>query len=231
MSNKVDNLDLYGKLESLIPFTDEIEGLYRAFLDEVKDKGGKKVLDVGCGNGKFAKLLADNGFDVKAIDLSPVMIERAKKVHSNSYVQDICDETEKYDVITAVFDVLNYLDKKTLTNFLSCISNTLKDDGHFIADINSLHGFEDIAQGSLILEGKNSYGSIYSEFEDGKLITDLRMFEKEGELYRKSEERIIQHYHDEPFFANLKDLELFEYKKIALFSEDGDKELLVFKRK
>lgn len=224
------NLDLYGRLESMLPFEKEIFGLYNAFLDEIKEKGGKNILDVGCGSGKFAKLLSDNGYSVKAIDLSPVMIEEAKKNHPNSYVQDICDVKEKYQVITAVFDVLNYLDIKSLTRFLSCVANALEEDGYFIADINSLHGFEDVAQGSLVLEKGDSHGSIVSEFDGERLISDLRLFEKEGGFYRGYKERIVQYYHDEEFFANLKDLELLEYKKIALFSDEGDKELLVFKK-
>jgi SAM-dependent methyltransferase len=44
-------------------------GCHMLLLDLFPDDGaGKRVLDVGCSNGYFARLLADRGFDVTGID-------------------------------------------------------------------------------------------------------------------------------------------------------------------
>src|SRR5262245_849250 len=49
-------------------------------LARVLDEGvkGPKVLDVGCGPGDLAIALARRGYDVTAVDISPVAIEMAK---------------------------------------------------------------------------------------------------------------------------------------------------------
>ena len=40
---------------------------------------GGKVLDIGCGQGRLAKYLADMGFSVAGTDTSTAMLEQAKK--------------------------------------------------------------------------------------------------------------------------------------------------------
>lgn len=37
------------------------------------------VLDIGCGPGFFSIILAEQGYDVTAIDLTPAMLEEAKR--------------------------------------------------------------------------------------------------------------------------------------------------------
>src|SRR5579862_2316290 len=42
-----------------------------ALLPELKARSARKVLDLGCGVGRHALLLADHGFEVEAVDGSP----------------------------------------------------------------------------------------------------------------------------------------------------------------
>jgi SAM-dependent methyltransferase len=39
---------------------------------------GVRAIDIGCGIGDYSRLLAEYGFDVSGVDLSPVAIERAR---------------------------------------------------------------------------------------------------------------------------------------------------------
>lgn len=51
------------------------------FLDRflpLKNGRGKKVLEVGCSIGAFAKILDERGFEVKATDISAYIIKKAK---------------------------------------------------------------------------------------------------------------------------------------------------------
>jgi SAM-dependent methyltransferase len=45
---------------------------------------GAAMLDTGCGRGRHAKYLADKGFDVVGLDLSPVSIEAAKEMERDN---------------------------------------------------------------------------------------------------------------------------------------------------
>lgn len=50
-----------------------------AFTEQVQGLG--PVLDVGCGPGTITAYLADRGVDVAGLDLSPKMIEHARRLH------------------------------------------------------------------------------------------------------------------------------------------------------
>ncbi|WP_419249009.1 class I SAM-dependent methyltransferase [Streptomyces canus] len=50
-----------------------------AFTDTVRGLGS--VLDVGCGPGTVTAYLAERGLDVSGVDLSPRMIENARRLH------------------------------------------------------------------------------------------------------------------------------------------------------
>ena len=107
------------------------------FLDKflpLKNGKSKKVLEMGCGIGAFAKILNERHFKVDAVDVSPFIVERAKKIHEgiNFNIMDIEKNTKitkKYDYIFA-FEVLEHLKNpfKVLVN----IKKMLKDKGILI---------------------------------------------------------------------------------------------------
>ena len=90
------------------------------FLDKflpLKVGEGKKVLEVGCGIGAFAKILNERGFEVNATDISAYIIKKAKKNLPEIDFQklDIEKKTKvknKYDYILA-FEVLEHLKNPT----------------------------------------------------------------------------------------------------------------------
>ena len=51
------------------------------FADLVRTAGGGPVADVGCGPGRITAYLRELGVDAFGIDLSPVMIETARREH------------------------------------------------------------------------------------------------------------------------------------------------------
>lgn len=86
------------------------------FLDRflpLKNGQGKKVLEVGCGIGAFAKILHERGFKVQATDISKFIINKASENLSNIDFQvlDIEKKTKvknRYDYIFA-FEVFEHL--------------------------------------------------------------------------------------------------------------------------
>lgn len=63
-----------------------------------------KVLDAGCGPGRDSKILSDEGFDVKGVDLSEEMISLAEDKDGDFRVMDVRDlefEDETFDGVLA----------------------------------------------------------------------------------------------------------------------------------
>lgn len=68
---------LKGELEKL-----PIErGMLTAFAEQVAADGGGAVADIGCGPGRVSGFLHGIGVDVRGVDLSPGMIEVARRDH------------------------------------------------------------------------------------------------------------------------------------------------------
>ncbi|MEY9951380.1 class I SAM-dependent methyltransferase [Leifsonia sp. EB34] len=68
---------LAGELEKL-PLE---RALLTAFAEQVAGGGGGAVADIGCGPGRVSGFLAGIGVDVRGVDLSPGMIDVARRDH------------------------------------------------------------------------------------------------------------------------------------------------------
>jgi SAM-dependent methyltransferase len=61
----------------------------RRLAGETLGEGGLSVLEVGCGTGKTACYFAKRGYRVTALDLHPLMLEKAKKRAEEEGIEDI----------------------------------------------------------------------------------------------------------------------------------------------
>ncbi len=222
-------LDLYARIEPLLGFEEEKHRLYAIFLDKLEALGVREVLDIGCGSGAFMELAKKRGFAIKGIDISCVMVERARAKGLEADCIDVCDVKEHFEAAVAVFDVINYMDSKTLSRFFGCVRDVLEDGGYFVCDMNTLYGFEEVAQGTLVVEDEEACVAIEAEFVDMKLHTKILYFHEDDGCYRKEKDSIIQYYHD---VADLKrmGLKLVDIDLVSLFGEEADKVLLVWQK-
>ncbi|MGM0751681.1 MAG: SAM-dependent methyltransferase [Bacillota bacterium] len=98
-----------------------------------------KVLDLGCGAGRNAIFLAENGFEVDAVDLSINSLEWAKEraderglsinfIHENIFELNV--DKEKYDFI---YDsgCFHHLAPHRRITYLELLQRGLKERGHF----------------------------------------------------------------------------------------------------
>ncbi|CAN5486371.1 class I SAM-dependent methyltransferase [soil metagenome] len=61
-------------------------------VEKLKPFAGKKILDVGCGSGRFCIAFAQNGAEkVVGVDFAQAMIEIADKLATEAGVADICE--------------------------------------------------------------------------------------------------------------------------------------------
>lgn len=228
---KSNGLELYAKIEDMLDFSEAIETLYGAFYSKIKTLGVSSILDVGCGSGAFGLGLLDDGYGVLGIDISQKMVENSIKAGLNARHIDVCDLNGEFDAATAVFDVLNYLDRKNLANFFSCVKKNLKDGGYFLADVNSYYGFDEVAQGVIAIEKDNRYAVIEADFDGDTLTTELKLFtKKEDGFYEREEGSIIQYFHDNKTLEKLSGMKVVDIVELKLYGDNPDKLLYVFKK-
>jgi len=232
-ANSTASLDLYAKVEDLLGVEEAAPRLNAHYLLFLKSIECNSLLDVGCGSGEFLvqmkKALGIN--TLKGVDLSPLMVERTQSKGIDAECIDLCDLQGSYDVITAVFDMVNYLDEKALKRFLGCIADHLNEGGYFVFDINTLYGFENVAVGAFIVDDDERFVTIDSDFEEGKYELEFTLFEKEGECFRKSQENITQHFHALERFNGHPALRLVSCDEISLYEMDeADKYFIVLQK-
>lgn len=84
---------------------------YLTFFKRIEKKHGNKLLDVGCGVGRFCHAAFAYGWDVSGIDVSCRAIDTGKEYAPFPLSVSTLDETvkkeERYDVVTA-FEVLEH---------------------------------------------------------------------------------------------------------------------------
>ncbi|UED84854.1 class I SAM-dependent methyltransferase [Streptomyces profundus] len=105
-----------------------------AFADTVSGLG--PVLDVGCGPGTVTAYLAERGLDVSGVDLSPRMIENARRLHPRCRFS-VGSATELDLAEASLGGVLGWwslfnLPRPVLPQVLALFAHALKPGGHFI---------------------------------------------------------------------------------------------------
>ena len=227
-------LDLYAKVEDLLGVNEVTPILNEYYHETLEKMDFSTLLDVGCGSGGFLLELAEKQPHIKTlgIDLSSVMVEMTKAKNLNAQCIDLCKIEGKFDVITAIFDMVNYLDKKNLKRFLGCIEEHLEEGGHFIFDINTLFAFKVVAAGSFIKDGGDRFVTIDSDYlEDvGEYYMDFTLFEKNGEGFHKSQDSITQYYHKVNEIQKLTTMKLVTKEVISIYSHEPEKFYLVFRK-
>ncbi|MDR0408523.1 MAG: class I SAM-dependent methyltransferase [Campylobacteraceae bacterium] len=229
--NKKASLNLYAKIEPLIGFYQEYEGLYDKYLQIITSLKPKNILDFGCGNGRLLEKLKVSGFDAFGIDLSQDMIQKALLKGVKAYNKDIKELSGDFELIIAAADVLNYFDKSELNNILNEIFSKLAPKGYFLADINTLHGFRHVADGLLIKETDKRFLAVEADFQNKKLVTNFTLFEQNGEYYKKEQAVIEQYYYPLEYFKKLNILYLKKVISIRMFDKKiPDKNLMIFQK-
>ena len=125
--------------------------------------------------------------------------------------------------------MLNYLSPEELPAFLNCLKERLNPGGVLLCDLNTLYGFEAVAVGAFTAEDDRRFVAIESDFEAGVYEADFTLFEREGECWRKSFQRIRQYDHSPEEIAGLLGAEMVQRDPVTLYAEEPDKEFLVYR--
>lgn len=100
--------------------------------DKVKVGGYHNVLDVGCGDGRFCKMIHEivPGITIRGIDLSQTAIGWAKMFNPeiDFEVCNILDEKRQWEAITCI-ETIEHIPDDQINNFFKGLSNALQKDG------------------------------------------------------------------------------------------------------
>lgn len=130
---KDDIIKSFNRIALLEDKWDHNQNYEQLLLREV-ESGLENGLDIGCGTGEFTKKLSRKIDNVLGIDISPVMIEEAKRRHSAGNIQyivkdfDEINEDAKYDCIVSIA-TFHHLDMETA---LPKINRLLNENGVLI---------------------------------------------------------------------------------------------------
>ncbi|HET9388163.1 MAG TPA: class I SAM-dependent methyltransferase [Steroidobacteraceae bacterium] len=105
-------------------------------------RDGERVLDVGCGVGRWSRLLAARGAQVTGVDLSPTMIAQAERRAVADGVADRCrfrvqdlsslDVGQRFDLILGVTVLQHILDPGALRAALQGVAAHLAPKGRIV---------------------------------------------------------------------------------------------------
>lgn len=130
------------------------------FLAVLKRHGlqGRRLLDVGCGTGKSFMPLLSDGWDVTGCDVSPAMVELARKKAGDSAHLAVADMRElprfgEFDLVWALDDAINYLlGGEELERALVGMRGNLAPTGLLLFDVNTLLTYRTFFAETEILE-------------------------------------------------------------------------------
>ena len=226
----MENLDLYSKVEHLLGIEESTTYLHTLYIEVLYNYEIKTLLDIGCGTGDLMQKFQEYGIACDGIDLSALMVEKARAKGLNAEYKDICEVDKKYDAIVSVFDVLNFVTPDELEGFLDCVHAALNDDGIFVFDVNTLHGFANVAEGTMTQEEGDMFLAVDAEFKDNMLNTKFTMFQKKEEgIYNKEQSTITQYFHSLQIFKKLKNFKVVQSAYLDMYDEK-DKALIVLKK-
>ena len=124
---------------------DNLKDDIKFYIDYAKSRNCKNILELGCGTGRVAIMLAKEGFKVTGIDLSNEMLDVFRAKIDGSVKDNIeliygsmadFNLNRKFDLIIVPFRAFQCLtDDKDIENSLKCVKNHLAEDGLFIINV------------------------------------------------------------------------------------------------
>lgn len=170
---------------------------------------GRRVLDLACGTGTLALILAGDGWTVVGLDASEAMLAQARAKAANAtlsgsvrFVQgDMRDITPVvpptgFDLVTCTYDSLNYmLTEADLAACFRSAAHALVPGGLFVGDMNTRH-FLQYDWGTCEVQEQRGYIQIgQSQFDPVTSTSTMRLtgffgsdaygFERFDEVHRE----------------------------------------------
>lgn len=139
-------------------------------LDALGNVRGKRALDIGCGEGRFSRLLAELGAEVAGVDLTEPLIERARylAVGGDTYVVGDAENLigiadESFDIAVSYIVLVDLLDYRAS---IKAAYRVLKPGGRFI--VCNIHPMRSaVPYGWVNLAGRKLFYAVDRYWDEG----------------------------------------------------------------
>lgn len=121
----------YNNKEQYSPSGERVRRVVQILGDDIQ---GKKILDIGCGDGTMGKALKEKGAIVVGTDISKKAVEKAAHVLDTTFVLDVEGDNlstinNDFDIIIASEVIEHLFDSK---NFLLNMKSRMKKDSKLV---------------------------------------------------------------------------------------------------
>jgi SAM-dependent methyltransferase len=157
----------------------EAQEFVEHLLEYLQPPAGSKMLDIACGEGRFAKQLAEHGFDVTGIDISHLSIETAKAFETENlhfFVQDmrLPFYINYFDLAFNFFTSFGYFaHNRDHALAARSFAAALKKDGILVIDyLNSEHVISNFIPEETIQRGSYTF-RINRKLENNHIVKEI----------------------------------------------------------
>lgn len=199
----------------------DYDGLFAAIKPHLPPEGS--ALDLCSGTGTFALKLAEAGFRVTCVDNSPNMLTRAAQKARAArrnllFLQSDVNELKiygKFSLITSTCDGFNYVkSEEALGKLFGKIRDALTENGVLIFDVSTAYKAQKVLSGQTFFEDTPTYTLFWTakDLGDKKLGTDVSVFKKDGDVYRREDGFFVQYFYQNDTFKKLLEQHGFDAK-------------------
>jgi len=196
----------------------EAEEIVSAIIQELQPQRGASILDLGCGNGRHAKYLAAQGFNVTGLDLAFSSIQHARKWETETlrfYRHDMREPFGDtcFDYVFNFFTSFGYFSAEENDRVIQNMVNSVRRNGFVMIDyMNVTHSLK----GLIPEEEKEIDGIVYK----------IKRYTDENYIYKQIEIDNVQA--GRPYVYTEKVMKLNQKDFHAMFEKNGLKPVNVY---
>lgn len=195
-----------------VPYGDFADLYERIF--STRGKSPRVLLDLACGTGTLARLMAGRGYELIAADASPDMLSEVMDKFADAadcvppvLLCQSMQELDLYGTVDAVYsslDSFNYLNEADLQEVLRRLALFTEPGGLLIFDVNTPERFRSL-DGQVFVDESDSALCLWrAEFREDEncLVYGMDIFQRAGRLWSREQEEHVEYAHSEAFIRS-----------------------------
>ena len=190
--------------------------------------GPRTMLDVGCGEGRFCRMLAERGVDTTGVDPTPSLLAQARARHPEGrYIEGKAEAMPFGDAsFDMVVSYLSFIDIPNIARAISEIARVMKPGGALlVANLNSFNtacadqGWVKTALRELVHYPVDHYlddRSMWIEYRGIRIVNHHRPFSTYMKLLLE-QKLVLSHFDEPPPVASAPQPKAAHYRRLPWF--------------